>query len=114
MIFNVIIFFLMMLLSVLCFVCSDKFSKGQWLHLIAGYNHLSPKQKDNVNTKKIFQNASKVSLVAGVYIFYLSIVLQFILQDLFAPFFDLLLIGIPTITFFFYVILKVKDSKKNG
>lgn len=112
MIFNVVIFFLMMLLAVLCFVCSDKFSKGQWLHLIAGYNDLSLTQKERVNLKKISQNASKVALVAGIYLVYLSVALQFILQDIFTLLFNLLLLGIPSLLFLIYVIFKTKDSQK--
>lgn len=111
MILNVIILFLMMLLGVFCFVCSDKFSKGQWLHLIAGYNDLPPKKKEVADIKNISKNASQVALVTGIYIIYLALAIQFIIQEIFSTITHVLLLGIPTFFFVIYVILKTKQAQ---
>lgn len=59
---------IMFILAGLCFLISYQFKQGKWLHLMAGYNDLTSKQKTLVNTKYLSTLASRSTFVGGVYI----------------------------------------------
>lgn len=108
---SVIMFIVLFSLAISCFILSFKFRKGQWLLLVAGYNDLPKNKREKIDKKQIGNLASKSIFVTGIYLVYEAVVVQLLLFSFFEnKGVALLLLGVPTILFIFFIVRQTKLS----
>lgn len=57
----------LLLIAVCFFICSFQFAHQKWHALIAGYNDLSEKQKQQVDFEAICKSTSRCAFAGGIY-----------------------------------------------
>lgn len=109
---DILIYGLLFLLALLCFICGFQFAHQKWGTLIAGYNDLTEKQKLAVDFKAISRSASRCAFAGGTYILFIGGFLYLISNNVVKGSFATFLFAVPSLLFLLYIMAAVIKSAK--
>lgn len=107
---DILIYGLLFLLAVLCFICGFQFAHQKWGTLIAGYNDLTEKQKLAVDFEAISRTASRCAFAGGCYILFIGGFLYLISTNVVKGSFATFLFTVPSLLFLLYILTVVIKS----
>lgn len=113
MIGNTIILLLMVSITIMIFVSSYQFKRGNWLMWIAGYNDLPKEKREKIDGKYFGKKASETMTVSGVFMIIETVAIFLLLTNRVEnKLISASIIIVPLVIFMIYVINKsIKGAK---
>ncbi|MCO5494857.1 DUF3784 domain-containing protein [Enterococcus innesii] len=106
-----LIYLLVVVFALGCFLCGVQFRKQKWGFLIAGYNDLTENQKAQADSQAISKSMSKCAFWTGVYVLSLGLVLYLLLEEIGDSSIIRIVCALLTFLFVLFIFNKVRKNR---